>query len=108
MCEIMSIDHLNFDLSTWSFQIHDTFCQLNDGAFSIDPKNQYIYSEKEDQINPYTLFGTGAVHESTNQHLTKDQYCILLKKIDNRKRAFLVHSNDFYLEFVQNHIPYSL
>ena len=45
MCEIMSIERLNFDLSTWSFQIHDTFCQLNDGAFSMDPTNQYIYSQ---------------------------------------------------------------
>jgi hypothetical protein len=106
MCEIMSIERLNFDLSTWSFQIHDTFCQLNDGAFSMDPTNQYIYSQAEH--NAYTLFGTGALHESTNQHLTKDTYCILLTKIDARKRAFLVHSTDFYREFIPNQFPYSL
>ena len=106
MCEIMSIERLNFDLSIWSFQIHDTFCQLNDGAFSMDPTYQYIYSQ--DEHNAYTLFGTGAVYESTNQHLTKDTYCILLTKIDARKHAFLVHSTDFYREFIPNQFPYSL
>ena len=72
----MSIEHLNFDLSTWSFQVDETFCQLNDGAFFMDPTNQYIYSQ--DEHKAYILFGKGAVHESTNQDLTKDKYCILL------------------------------
>jgi len=64
----MSIVRLNLDHSTWTFQIHDTFCQLNDGAFFMDPTNQYIYSQ--DKHKAYTLFDSGAVHESTNQHLT--------------------------------------
>ncbi len=106
MCKIMSIERLNFDLSIWSFQVDETFCQLNDGAFFMDPTNQYIYSENEHKA--YTLFGAGAAHESTNQHLTKDTHCILLTKIDARKRSFLVRFTDFYLEFIPNQLPFSL
>jgi hypothetical protein len=108
MCNILAIDHLIFDNSTWTFQLHDTSCQLSNGAFSSEAFQHFIYSKNNDMENPYILFGTGVIKEDVNQDLSHDHYCILLKQVDNKKQAFLVHTDDFKMEFMPHPITFTL
>lgn len=100
MCEILPIDHLNFDNTTWTFQLNKIMYQLKHGAFSSEMLQQFLYSKHEDQKHPYTLFGIGSLKDETNAQLEQDDYCILLKHTENKKHAFLVHAKDFKNEFI--------
>jgi hypothetical protein len=108
MCEILPIDHLNFDNSTWTFQLNKIMYQLKHGAFSSEMLQQFLYSENKDAKKPYTLFGTGSINETTHVQLPQDDYCILLKHEENKKHAYLVHSSDFQNEFVPHQAFFTL
>jgi hypothetical protein len=108
MCKILPIDQLNFENATWTFHLDKIKYQLNHGSFSAEMLQPFLYTKNKDLNNAYTLFGTGLISESADPPLTKDYYCILLKNIENKKRAFLVHSTDFYHEFIPGPFPFSL
>ena len=108
MCKILAIDHLNFDNSTWTFQLQETTFQLTNGAFPSEAFQNFLYSKNKDLDHPYTLFGTGLLNEDVNQYLSQDDYCILLKEVENKKQAFLVHKEDFKMEFMPHPITFAL
>jgi hypothetical protein len=99
MCEILPIDHLNFDNTVWTFRLDKIVYQLKRGAFSTEMLQEFLYSKNKDLTNPYTLFGTGSIDNTSIAPLTSDTYCILLKRIENKKQAFIVHTSDFQNEF---------
>ena len=108
MCEILPIDHLKFDNTTWTFQLNKIIYQLKHGAFSSEMLQQFLYSKNEDLEHPYTLFGTGSINDAPTEDLVQDDYCILLKHVENKKHAFLVHTTDFQKEFVPHQAFFSL
>lgn len=100
MCKIQAIDQLHFDNFVWSFKIQNTLCKLTNGAFSNEGFQPFLYSEERDSKNPYILFGNGCLQESAKESDERQNYCILLKKVNEKKQAFLVNMNDFMKEFI--------
>ena len=108
MCNILAIEHLNFDNSTWTFQLNDISCQLTNGSFPTEAFQNFLHANNKDMENPYILFGTGVINEDINKHLLHDQYCILLKQEKNKKQAFLVNKDDFQMEFIPHPVTFTL